>query len=370
MADYQAAQKHFAKFSIDDVVIRDNKCIFVTLMERAYIHKQENSLDYEVHLASWYPEGTVWKSVSFSNLYKPKGCFEHRGNEKKFIAIDMYGTVISQTKNDPADFIMEDFKLPGPISHVRSIAGKIYVASGYRHVHRRIDVNQWEKIHGYSPEEIKTLKKQGVNDMGFRDIDGYNESNIYACGDSGDLWHYNGESWRMLDCPTNEDLTCLHLANDGWIYIGTNRGKVLKGRNHNWEVLSGQTNLHEPINDIIWFKDRLYIAAGGLSGIYTIIDDKVLPLDDISANLNQSSEETSKRVEEVLKLAGGDKATLDKLNLPQVDISISGAHTLSTDGEYLLIACNEEVISFNGQKWSIFYSSLPPHGSGKGGSLE
>jgi len=176
--------------------------------------------------------------------------------------------------------------------------------------------------------------------MGFRDVGGIAEDNMYACGQGGDLWHYDGTQWQQLDSPTNEDLTCLHCTEDGVVYIGTEKGHVIKGKKGHWEILQSSTTFRDSINDIISFKGCVYVIASAFSGMYICSENKLDVLPDFPTTIKNLS--TVNSLEESFN---------SSLKCP------TGAHTLSTDGNLLLVAGHEEVISFDGEIWSVFYSS-------------
>lgn len=79
------------------------------------------------------------------------------------------------------------------------------------------------------PEEMSTA------DMGFEDIHGPNESNMYAVGGCGDVWHYDGEKWEWCDFPSNEQLSCVLVAPNGEVYISGEGGNLWQGKLHTWK---------------------------------------------------------------------------------------------------------------------------------------
>ncbi len=40
-----------------------------------------------------------------------------------------------------------------------------------------------------------------MDDSGFKDIDGFSENDLYACG--GEIMHFDGQRWTKLDTPTS-----------------------------------------------------------------------------------------------------------------------------------------------------------------------
>ena len=181
-------------------------------------------------------------------------------------------------------------KLPNPINTkkamIRGILGckvidnEAYMFGKFRKLYKRIGIQVWKDIsyedeHPQLHADLEQYKKQKVHlrdvGIGFHAIDGFNKNDIYACGDGGDCWHYNGKVWRRLDLPVSTDLTSILCANDGYVYIGLTHGDIIKGRYkkesniENWEILKGEGGA---TNTLAWFQDKVYIGSD--LGIYTI----------------------------------------------------------------------------------------------------
>ncbi|MCO6521591.1 MAG: hypothetical protein J6571_00150 [Snodgrassella sp.] len=54
---------------------------------------------------------------------------------------------------------------------------------------------------------------------------------IYAGGGKGDLWQFNGETWRQVFFSSDMPLESVCCGQDGFVYIGAQCGTVFKGRN-------------------------------------------------------------------------------------------------------------------------------------------
>ena len=190
----------------------------------------------------------------------------------------------------PNDFDLSNTvwnKLPNPTNTkkamLRAIKGvviidkNIYMFGRFRKLYKKTSENKWEDLsyEGNSPSlhaDLEKHKKQGRHlrnlGVGFSAIDGFSDNDIYCCGDRSDLWHYNGESWKRLDPPTNSDMTSILCAQDGYVYVGMGTGDVLKGRyegRENWELIRGDCN---EIHSLAWFQGNIYI--GSELGLYTI----------------------------------------------------------------------------------------------------
>ncbi|WP_323815915.1 hypothetical protein [Cellvibrio sp. NN19] len=150
---------------------------------------------------------------------------------------------------------------PGPTTScntrkLKCIDGWAYAVGMGRRVFKRIEKNRWIPIlEGLSwPEQMDYM------DMGFQDIHGPNENNMYAVGGCGDVWHYNGEKWEWCDFPSNEQLSCVLVAPDGVVYISGEGGNLWRGSMHTWEkIYTGDSSVLN--KDLVWYNNQLWVSS-------------------------------------------------------------------------------------------------------------
>jgi len=248
--------------------------------------------------------------VSFHGSLYMKGCRVKFPSEKS-VFVDAGGKVHAWGGgSDQAEDNIPVNDARVTFHNVKEISGKAYSVGTLRTVFRRDVPNQWIKLdkglHGTSK-----LEKQALSDSaGFNDIDGFSDDNIYACGDGGDLWHFDGNIWVHLDFPVNSDLTVICCADDGYIYIGTNDGRLIKGNKRQWVILNKEQG--SEISAIAWFKGSIYFSDG--SWVYELINDQTKKVNFGDANPSQFG-----------FLYGGD--------------------------EVLISAGANNIVSFDGSKW-------------------
>jgi len=187
------------------------------------------------------------------------------------------------------------------IRSVSEIAGKAY-AVGYQGMVYRLDrLNKWTRIDNGLPESF--------------DIDaihGFDDSDIYAVGLSGQLWHFNGTEWTKQELPTNKNLSTVKCAGDGTVYLAGHEGMLIRGRKNRWAIIE-HAMAPDDIWDIEWFEGELYVST--MSGVYRLKDDTLEPVD-----------------------FGNDP--------PKSTYQLSAAKgVMWSNGEY-------DVMSFDGKKWS------------------
>lgn len=155
----------------------------------------------------------------------------------------------------PSEFIRGAFR------EVTTIEGKAY-AAGLRGIVFRLDnFTQWTPMHKALPPSVN-----------IESIDGFNSHDIYVAGDKGEVWHYDGNSWRGCDIPTNANLNAIKCAGDGYVYIAGNNGALVRGRNDLWETIALDKTI-ETIWDLEWFKGKLYCST--ISFVYRLEDDSL-----------------------------------------------------------------------------------------------
>jgi len=122
-------------------------------------------------------------------------------------------------------------------------------------VYRRDD-GKWRAID-------KGIRGRDQLDLG--DLGGTGARNIYAVSSFGEIVHFNGKSWRVLDAPSNVPLSGIRVLSETEIYVCGQDGLVLRGSGPDeWEVISSREFDYHVLS-VEWYQDRLYAAhAGGL----------------------------------------------------------------------------------------------------------
>lgn len=151
----------------------------------------------------------------------------------------------------------DEFIDPGkvPLTYrVKTIAGYAYSVGGGRSIYKRVDIGKWSKLN----QGLPAVEASSV--QGFNDLDAFSESDMYAVGGHGDVWHFNGQKWRQMGFPSNVQLGTVTCAGDGRVYISGEGGSLWVGRESTWKrVYEGGSSILW--NDVLWFQDRLYLAS-------------------------------------------------------------------------------------------------------------
>jgi hypothetical protein len=254
-----------------------DKFSFVTGVVRysdlAYINIQNDSIDKSIEYtgfivwdrSNWYDdEGEKWNVVGISICKFPI---------EQMIAIGPNGQVRLNGSGDlhteTIKTALGDSKDRGMLRCVRGIGQKAYAAGMNRRVYRRDGIDQWINIdQGLEPEDDTIV--------GFEAIDGFSESDIYAAGWEGEIWHYDGKKWEKISSPTNIVLTELCCAGDGTVYVAGRLGMLIRGRDDNWESIDHNFT-EDDIWSLAWYNEKLYVAT--MRGLYTLENDQLIPVD-------------------------------------------------------------------------------------------
>lgn len=192
---------------------------------------------------------------------------------QKMISISPYGHVklIGQGQIDDEIIYSKDGspETRGHLRHIRTI-GKLTFAVGMgRQVYRRDDRNHWSCLDQSIRPAVGEVK-------GFECMDGFKEDDLYAVGWDGEIWHYNGAQWSQEDSPTNQILTRVLCTPSGIVYASGRRGLILRGKEHQWEVVE-QDTITDDIWDLAWYQGRLYLST--MRGVFTLDKEEFAPVD-------------------------------------------------------------------------------------------
>ena len=142
---------------------------------------------------------------------------------------------------------------------LKCIDGWAYAVGSFRDIYKRVDIGKWEPVMNGFPELTSEQIRNGF--FGFEDLDGPNESNMYAVGGHGDVWHYDGACWHQCDFPSNEQLNTVTVAPTGEVYISGEGGNLWVGKKNTWKkIAKGYSSVL--FNDSVWFNSQLWLCSG------------------------------------------------------------------------------------------------------------
>ncbi len=159
----------------------------------------------------------------------------------------------------------------GTLHRLKTIGGYAYACGLGRSVAKRLGKNSWFS-HTQSIPDPDVNGEDSGGRKGFKDIDGFNEQDIYAVGGKGDVWHFDGATWKQCAFPTNESTQSVCCGADGNVYISCYEGLTFVGRGDKWKKIHGG-GITLGFKDMVWYEDRVWCT--GDYGIWTIHNEKV-----------------------------------------------------------------------------------------------
>ncbi len=170
------------------------------------------------------------------------------------LLLGMWGEVLCLGSGDTHAESIGMAKKRGPLLSTCAIAGRAYAVGMGRQIYRRDGRDQWTAI----DEQIRPAKGD-PKPYGFDTIAGFSETDIYAAGRYGEVFHFNGKTWTKLPVPTDQIITHACCAGDGNVYLCGRNGLLLKGRNDEWKIIAH--GKRDDLWNLAWFNDRLYVAT-------------------------------------------------------------------------------------------------------------
>ena len=89
-------------------------------------------------------------------------------------------------------------------------------------------------------------------------IHGLKESDIYAVGMNGVVFHYDGKKWTELDSPTNAGLQRVLCVSSDEVYLCGNAKGLYRGNKKQWSAL---TEADDAVTfwDMAFFRNQVYV---------------------------------------------------------------------------------------------------------------
>jgi hypothetical protein len=156
----------------------------------------------------------------------------------------------------------------GHIAKLKPLEGHLYACGGNRSFGKRLGKGQWQSF----SQDIPYPEKSSGTWYGFDDFDGWSETDIYAAGGEGDVWHYDGREWRQIPFPSNLPLNSVCCGGDGNVYISGYGGDTFVGRGDRWKMIRGG-GMSLPFRDMVWYEDRVWCTSD--YGLWTIHNGRI-----------------------------------------------------------------------------------------------
>jgi hypothetical protein len=160
-----------------------------------------------------------------------------RSETPKLVAVGEFGEVFVKGGgvqiNEKVTPKLKTISDRGPLRGVRTIDQNVYVVGMDRQVYMR-SKGRWSAF------DAGLNSTHGNSDIaGFEAIAGFDKNELYAVGWNGEIWRFDGHTWKRADSPSNLILNDVCCAADGKVYAVGQKGTLLVGRHDKWQLISG-----------------------------------------------------------------------------------------------------------------------------------
>lgn len=177
-------------------------------------------------------------------------------SDGKIITLPKYSiNAIDESDEGPSDLVS--------LRVLKKIGKHLYAAGMARRVYRQESNGQWLAIDG----GVFVPRDDRVEAIGFNDLAGISEDEIYGVGYKGEMWYLFHGEWLQIVSPTNVMLNCATTSWDARVYIGGMGGDILLGRNNEWE-LADQNQIECDLWSCVDYRSEVYFS--GYDGVYAI----------------------------------------------------------------------------------------------------
>lgn len=252
-------RKHFKGYSIVDCAVRDRNIVYFCMRQDLPPETESLMWDHDIRTKQFAlyldTPDDQYGARTLEGYNKPRLGVSRKPRAQSLLVArnnDGQVSVFGGGRDQPDEFIA-----PGKVPmtwRVKCIGGYAYSVGGRRSIYKRVDIGKWEKF-------AELPKGDGnVALFGFNDMDAFCETDMYAVGGHGDVWHFDGKTWTQQGFPSNVQLATVTCAGDGHVYISGEGGSLWRGRGSTWEPIyrGGSSILW---NDVLWFENKLWLAS-------------------------------------------------------------------------------------------------------------
>jgi len=252
--------------------------------------------------------------------------------ERDYIAVDT-GRLVFSWEHDSERKI--DGTLPGldkvcAVSNVVRVNKSLYVLGTKLRIYKRIGKTQWQNNLDTLPIPQYVIDDR-YRSYSFNDMDGFSDNDMYAVGERGSAYHYDGKKWNQLYPPTNLSLETVTCAGDGQVYITDKNCSVWVGRNANWKMFVEQKK-SLPFFDSAWFDGRMWFASD--YGIWVLENDELV----LAKNAKHKP-------------------------IPEDVAILCGRIDISPDNQRMLVCGQLGAAVYDGERWEILFNCDPDTGT-------
>ncbi len=152
----------------------------------------------------------------------------------------------------------------GYMRHIQQIGDHLYACGASGQVYKRVGPDQWVHMDDGILQEPRQ-PKDTEDRYWLTCIGGPSEHEIYAVGDYGLIFFWDGNTWTRIDCPERKCLGKFHIESSDRIWICGHKGVLLLG-NHRDGFVNVSPTEELLFTSITMFQKEIYLASD--QGLY------------------------------------------------------------------------------------------------------
>jgi hypothetical protein len=240
---------------------RDYVCISSYLEEN---EEDDHARIFTFAGGKWYNFDLEFRVRSVYGVEKPA---------RTLYCLGIEGQVLRQTREGPAEERIRDAGLDGfgYLHTLRQIDGKLYACGVSGQIYRR-EKSGW--VH-FDEGVLHRSKDKTAADIYC--VDGTSAADIYAVGEGGVLWHYDGKMWARQQPLIRRDLEWVKCVSETEVYLCGGGGNLFRGYAGKWGHFALPPKWDEDFWCVEVFDGKPYIA--GDSGIYELGPKGLVPVE-------------------------------------------------------------------------------------------
>ncbi len=179
-----------------------------------------------------------------------------------FLTIGLGGEVFSydgqRGNNEPAmPMAIARSELRAVVRGLGRVGATVYAVGWPHRVWRRRGVGQWDVLSAGLPADqlrdddiVNALREKRL-----RAVAGFGDADLYAAGDGGEIWHWDGARWRRQATPASVAFVAACAADDR-LFLADETGAIWSGRGERWTRLTSAPPF--PVVDLAWYRGQLW----------------------------------------------------------------------------------------------------------------
>lgn len=114
--------------------------------------------------------------------------------------------------------------------------------------------------------------------VGFEDLDGFGDDELYTVGWNGEIWRFSDRRWHQIDSPVSSLLSAVCCGDDGQVRAVGHDGAMVQGRGDVWKAV--ETGRREQLLDVTTYKGEVYVVSN--DAIFKLTSDGLVPDPDFA----------------------------------------------------------------------------------------